>query len=97
MTEPVRLWGGRFAAGPAEAFDRLNSSLAVDRRLWPQDIRASRAHARMLGAQGIIPAEDAAAIDDGLVRIAAEMESGEFAFREGDEDIHTAVERRLTE
>ena len=97
MTEPVRLWGGRFAAGPAEAFDRLNASLAVDRRLWPQDITASRAHARMLGAQGIIPAEDAAAIDDGLVRIAAEMESGAFVFREGDEDIHTAVERRLTE
>ena len=55
MSAEGRLWGGRFAAGSAEAFDRLNSSLAVDRRLWPQDVAASRAHARMLGAQGIIP------------------------------------------
>jgi argininosuccinate lyase len=97
MTEETRLWGGRFGAGPAEAFDRLNSSLAVDRRMWRQDIAASRAHARMLGAQGIIPAADARAIDDGLAAIAGEMESGAFAFRPGDEDIHTAVERRLTE
>ena len=97
MTEPVRLWGGRFGAGPADAFDRLNSSLAVDRRLWPQDIAASRAHARMLGARGIIPAADAAAIDSGLAAIAEELGAGEFVFREGDEDIHTAVERRLTE
>ncbi|WP_217912860.1 argininosuccinate lyase [Miltoncostaea marina] len=97
MTGGGRLWGGRFGAGSAEAFDRLNSSLEVDRRLWPQDLRASRAHARMLGAQGIIPAEDAAAIDDGLERIAGELERGEFPFVPGDEDIHTAVERRLTE
>jgi argininosuccinate lyase len=97
MTEPVRLWGGRFGSGPADAFDRLNSSLAVDRRLWPQDIAASRAHARMLGAQGIIPEADAEAIDGGLARIAGEMAAGEFAFAESDEDIHTAVERRLTE
>lgn len=97
MTDGARLWGGRFGAGPAEAFDRLNSSLAVDRRLWPQDIAASRAHARMLGVQGIISAEDARAIDDGLARIAAELGAGQFAFQAGDEDIHTAVERRLTE
>ncbi len=97
MSSEGRLWGGRFAGGPAEAFDRLNASLGVDRRLWPQDVRASRAHARMLGAQGIIPAEDAAAIDAGLERIAAELEAGTFAFAPGDEDIHTAVERRLTE
>lgn len=97
MTEGGRLWGGRFGSGPADAFDRLNSSLAVDQRLWPEDVTASRAHARMLGAQGIIPAGDAAAIDDGLARIAGELGSGEFAFRDSDEDIHTAVERRLTE
>ncbi len=97
MSSGGRLWGGRFAEGPADAFDRLNSSLAVDRRLWPQDVRASRAHARMLGAQGIIPAADAAAIDEGLAQIADELASGGFAFAPGDEDIHTAVERRLTE
>ena len=97
MSEEVRLWGGRFGAGPADAFDRLNSSLAVDRRLWPQDVAASRAHARMLGARGIIPPADAAAIDAGLAQVAEELASGEFVFREADEDIHTAVERRLTE
>jgi argininosuccinate lyase len=92
-----RLWGGRFGAGPAEAFDRLNSSLEVDRRLWRQDVAGSLAHARMLGARGIVPAEDVAEIERGLALVAAELEDGSFAFQPGDEDIHTAVERRLTE
>ncbi len=97
MSDGARLWGGRFAAGPAEAFDRLNSSLDVDRRLWPQDLAASRAHARMLAAQGIISGDDADAIASGLARIEDELRGGDFAFRDSDEDIHTAVERRLTE
>ena len=98
MTEGAsRLWGGRFAGSSAEAFDALNASLPVDQRLWREDIRGSRAHAAMLGAQGIISSEDAAAIDAGLAAIDAEMESGAFVFQPGDEDIHTAVERRLTE
>lgn len=95
--DPSRLWGGRFHGTPAEAFDALNASLPVDRRLWREDIAGSRAHARMLGAQGIIPAEDAAAIDAGLQQVRAELQSGAFGFQPGDEDIHTAVERRLTE
>lgn len=98
MSEPTsRLWGGRFSGSPAEAFDALNASLPVDQRMWREDIMGSRAHARMLGAQGIIPAEDAAAIDTGLAQVEAEMEAGTFQFVAGDEDIHTAVERRLTE
>ena len=92
-----RLWGGRAEHGPAEAFDRLNASLAVDRRLWEEDIAGSRAHARMLAACGIIPAADAEAIDRGLSHIHGEMEDGTFAFAPSDEDIHTAIERRLTE
>jgi argininosuccinate lyase len=92
-----RLWGGRFEGGPAEAFERLNESLSLDRRLWREDIDGSLAHARMLGACGIVSAEDAEAILSGLDQIAAEMESGAFVFVPGDEDIHTAVERRLTE
>ena len=92
-----RLWGGRFEGTSAEAFDALNASLPVDQRLWHEDIRGSLAHARMLGAQGIIGADDAAAIDSGLVAIEAEMAAGVFVFLSGDEDIHTAVERRLTE
>jgi argininosuccinate lyase len=92
-----RLWGGRFEGGPAEAFQRLNESLSVDRRLWREDIDGSRAHARMLAACGIIPAGDAEEILSGLDEIEAEMASGAFVFVESDEDIHTAVERRLTE
>lgn len=98
MSEPTsRLWGGRFSGSSAEAFDALNASLPVDQRMWREDIRGSRAHARMLGARGIIPADDAAAIDVGLTQVEAEMEAGTFVFAPGDEDIHTAVERRLTE
>lgn len=97
MSTGHRLWGGRFAAGSAAAFDRINSSLEVDRRLWPYDIAGSRAHARMLVAQGIITAEDGRSIDEGLQTIAGELGRDEFAFQPSDEDIHTAVERRLTE
>ncbi|MFP5452226.1 MAG: lyase family protein, partial [Thermoleophilia bacterium] len=97
MSGGHRLWGGRFAEGPAAAFDRLNASLEVDRRLWPFDIAGSRAHAAMLVAQGIIPAEDGERIAAGLDTVAREMEEGAFAFQPSDEDIHTAVERRLTE
>lgn len=97
MPAEGRLWGGRFAATQAEAFDRLNVSLPIDRRMWPQDIRCSRAHARMLGAVGVISDNDAAEIDAGLERVERELESGEFEFGPRDEDIHTAIERRLTE
>ena len=93
----MRLWGGRFEGSSAEAFERLNESLSVDRRLWREDIDGSRAHARMLGACSIVPAEDVAAILSGLDEISGEMESGAFVFVPTDEDIHTAVERRLTE
>jgi argininosuccinate lyase len=91
------MWGGRFAGTPAEAFDRLNASLPVDRRMWAEDIACSRAHARMLGACAIVSGEDAGAILAGLDQVEEELASGAFAFAPGDEDIHTAIERRLTE
>ena len=97
MGSEARLWGGRFAGGPADAFDRLNASLSVDVRMWREDIAGSRAHARMLGAQGIIAAEDTEAILRGLDQVEREMAGDAFVFAPGDEDIHTAVERRLTE
>ena len=78
-------------------FRTLNTSLAFDRRLWPQDIAASSAHARMLGARGIISEEDVRAILEGLEQIAHELSTGEFAFSAEDEDIHMAIERRLIE
>ncbi len=97
MSESSRMWGGRFQGTPAEAFDRLNESLSVDVRMWREDIRGSRAHARMLGECGILDAADVADILRGLDQVEAEFASEAFAFAPGDEDIHTAVERRLTE
>ena len=78
-------------------FSRLNSSLSFDKRLWPQDIAASRAHARMLEAQGVVSAEDAQALLEGLERVEEELREERFAFSEHDEDIHMAIERRLIE
>jgi argininosuccinate lyase len=78
-------------------FERFNSSLAFDRRLWPQDIRGSRAHAAALERAGVIDASERADLDEGLQQVAGELERGEFEFRSDDEDIHMAVERRLTE
>ena len=91
------LWGGRFAGGPAEIMERINASIAFDKRLYAQDIRGSLAHAEMLAAQGIIARKDAAAIKKGLARVLAEIESGRFVFRRSLEDIHMNVEGRLAE
>ncbi len=78
-------------------FVRLNASIDFDRRLWPQDIDQSRAHASMLADREIISAEDRDAILRGLDEVAGELSEGRFPFRADDEDIHMAVERRLTE
>ena len=89
------MWGGRFAGGPAAVMREINASIAVDKRLWREDIRASRAHAAMLVAQGIVSEEDAKAIDQGLLKVAAEIEAGQFAEDPALEDIHMHVEHRL--
>src|SRR5207247_7666889 len=73
------------------------ASIGFDRRLWPHDIAQSRAHARMLAAQGIVSAEDRDALLTGLDAVEAELRDGSFSFAPDDEDIHMAVERRLTE
>ena len=91
------MWGGRFAAGPAEAMARINASIDFDRRLYAQDIAASKAHCAMLVAQGIVSAQDGAAIAQGLDTILREIESGEFTFKAALEDIHMNVEARLAE
>ena len=91
------MWGGRFAAGPAEAMARINASIDVDRRLYAEDIAASKAHSAMLVRQGIIPEQDGAAIAQGLDTIAREIESGAFKFQAALEDIHMNVEARLAE
>lgn len=91
------MWGGRFASGPAEIMEEINASIGFDKRLAPQDIRGSLAHVAMLGAAGILPHGDVAAIQDGLKTVAEEIETGRFEFRRELEDIHMAVESRLTE
>ena len=75
------MWGGRFAAGPAAVMAKINQSIGFDKRLYAQDIRASQAHAAMLVAQGIIGAEDGAAIGRGLDQVLAEIESRRFPVR----------------
>jgi len=91
------MWGGRFAAQPDAIMAEINASIEVDRRLYRQDIAASKAHAEMLGRQGIILAEDAAKIAHGLDTILSEIEQGRFAFKRELEDIHMNVEARLAE
>jgi argininosuccinate lyase len=97
VSEKGPLWGGRFGSSPAEAFERLNASIPFDVRLAPYDIRGSIAHAAMLGEQGIITPEESSELVRGLEAVLAEVEVGEFSWTLGDEDVHTAVERRLRE
>ena len=92
-----RMWGGRFAEGPDAIMEEINASIDFDRKLFRQDIAASKAHARMLAARGIIAADLADKIDAGLDTILREIEAGEFTFTRELEDIHTHVEARLTE
>ncbi|MDX2211264.1 MAG: argininosuccinate lyase [Sphingopyxis sp.] len=91
------MWGGRFAGGPDAVMRAINASIPIDKRLWREDIAASRAHAAMLGAQGIISAADAAAIDAGLAQIAEEYAASDVPVDLALEDIHMTVEARLGE
>ncbi len=91
------LWGGRFGGGPSAIMQDINASIGVDKRLWREDIQGSRAHVAMLGKQGIVSADDAAAIDKGLQQIAAEYADGKLVENKALEDIHLHVETRLKE
>ncbi len=87
----------RFAEPRDAGFRRLNDSIGFDWRLSPYDVDQSLAHAAMLVAQGIVSPADGAELQRGLEQVRAELADGTFPFAEGDEDIHMAVERRLTE
>ncbi len=89
------MWGGRFAAGPDAVMEAINASIDFDKRLAAQDIEASRAHAAMLAATGVITDSDAAAIREGLLTVLSEIEAGDFPFSRALEDIHMNVESRL--
>src|SRR5436189_2733240 len=92
-----KMWGGRFTERPDAIMEEINVSIDVDRHLYAQDIAASKAHAAMLAAQGIISANDAKNIAKGLDTILSEIAKGSFDFRRALEDIHMNVESRLAE
>jgi argininosuccinate lyase len=91
------MWGGRFTGSLDERMKLFNDSFPFDRRMWAEDIRGSRAWARQLASAGVITADEQAAIDLGLAAVHAEFAEGRFEPQPSDEDIHTAVERRLGE
>jgi argininosuccinate lyase len=96
-SQPTRLWGGRFAHGPADAMAALSASVHFDWRLAPYDIRQTAAHARVLHAAGLLDAAELARVLDALDVLAADVASGSFTPDPGDEDVHTAIERGLLE
>jgi argininosuccinate lyase len=91
------LWHGRFEGGPAAELMAYTESLSFDKRLWPDDIAGSRAHVRGLARSGIISDSERDEVLVALDQVAAELEGGGFVYVASDEDIHTAVERRVTE
>jgi argininosuccinate lyase len=91
------MWGGRFGVAPDAIMQKINASIDVDKRLYAEDIAGSIAHARMLAKQGILTAKDAAKIVEGLEKVRAEIERGDFTFKIALEDIHMNVESRLAE
>lgn len=90
-------WGGRFAEGPKEAVAQYTDSQSYDRALYAQDIRASQAHARMLGRQGVINQDEARILINGLDSVREEIEAGKFEWKPELEDVHMNIEARLTE
>ncbi|HLK58898.1 MAG TPA: argininosuccinate lyase [Chthonomonadaceae bacterium] len=92
-----KLWGGRFEGATDALIERLNNSLAFDARLWRHDIRGSLAHVAMLGATGILSAEEAVRIAEGLQALEEALDAGEITLPEDAEDVHTAVEGLLRE
>ncbi len=97
MTDETRLWGGRFAGGPSDALAKLSVSVHFDWRLARYDLRASKAHARVLHTAGLLTDDEATRILLALDEIAEAVHTGEFRPTVADEDVHTALERALLE
>ncbi|CAB1101578.1 unnamed protein product [Ectocarpus sp. CCAP 1310/34] len=93
----ARLWGGRFRTDTDPVMEKFNDSLRFDRCMWSQDIEGSEAYAKALQKTGILTDKETEEICEGLDKVRAEWAAGEFKVVAGDEDIHTANERRLTE
>ena len=97
VSEGAALWHGRFEEGPAEALMAYTESLSFDKRLWPDDILGSKAHVTMLIAVGLMSKVDGDNVLAALDTVANEFASNSFVFEPSDEDIHTAIERRVTQ
>jgi len=97
VSDGKTLWHGRFASGPAEELMAYTASLPFDRRLWREDIACSKSHVRGLARVGIISNAECDTILSALEQVESEMAADAFVFVDSDEDIHTAVERRVTE
>lgn len=93
----MSMWGGRFEAAPNEIVAKMGESITYDRRMYKHDILGSKAHAKMLAKQNIIPQEDADAIVEGLDEVLDEIETGQFKWSTALEDVHMNIESRLTE
>jgi argininosuccinate lyase len=91
------LWHGRFEGGPADELLAFTVSLPFDQRLASDDLRGSRAHVRGLHRAGILTDAEQQSVLAALDQVEAELVEGTFAFAPSDEDIHTAIERRVTE
>lgn len=92
-----KLWGGRFATPTHKLMEELGASISFDARLAPWDVKASLAHARMLGKCGIVPSEDAQRIIEGLEKLLVEIEAGKLTWDPALEDIHTNIEYKLVQ
>ena len=92
-----KLWGGRFTGKTDPLMEQFNASIHFDKRLWKVDIGGSQAYARAIARAGIITSAEAEEIVAGLSKVAEEWAAGNFSIQPGDEDIHTANERRLSE
>ena len=92
-----KMWSGRFSAKSAKLLDQFNASVMFDRRLYQEDIEGSIAHATMLQKQGILTKDELDSIKKGLIQIKNEIEEGSFEWKIEDEDLHMAIEKRLTQ
>ena len=92
-----KAWGGRFAEQTDRLVEQFTTSLAYDQRLYPYDIQGSIAHCKTLERAGVLTARESAQLVRGLERVKLELDHGRFPFLPQDEDIHMAIERRLTE
>ncbi len=91
-----KMWSGRFAQDASSLLEQFNASIMFDQKLYREDIEGSVAHAQMLAHQGILTSDELASIEAGMAQVLREIESGVFEWKIGDEDLHMAIEKRLT-